>query len=241
MKIHLWPAFLLAVALISCTPTKKTQSFEAIFPREDYHQLAKSKGINNERWVDRLYENQVNVSNFDRFKKEGVDLTQVHGRDYQSRVLLSEVIVEGEILSEKENPASDVMFHTEYLVKVDKVIKTSNWTPADTILLKVRYGPVGDRYMAIIAGLDKYGVGEKAILYLEPMEKAFQVQDERISKGLELGKSRINADRNDPNIFQPLKKYLIKDKQVYEETSGYIGDKAEIVKGIKKMLSLNKY
>jgi hypothetical protein len=241
MKIYLWPAFLLAVVLISCAPMKKTQSFETIFPREDYHQLAKSKGINNERWVDRLYDHEVNMHNFDRFEKEGVDLRQVHGRDYQSRVLLSEVIVEGEILSEKENPASDVKFHTEYQVKVGRVIKTSNWEPADTILLKVQYGPVGDRYMAIIAGLDKYGVGEKAILFLEPMEKAFQVRDKRISKGLEIGKSRINADRNDPNIFQPLKKYLIKDKHVYEKTNGYIGDKAEIVKGIKKVLSLNKY
>ena len=210
--------------------------FDKQFSRNDYHAIAKAKGISNEVWINRLFNYKVNIKQFDAFKVQGVHLAEIHGSDYLSRAILTDAIIEGEIISKTENSSSDVMFHTEYSVSVDEVIKEPGHEVADTILLKVMYGPVGEMYMATIAGVDKYEVGEKAIIYLEAMERTFKSYEAHDSERID----RINADRNDLNIFRPLKKYLVKNGYIYERTDGKVEKKKQAVKKLRKLDKLNR-
>lgn len=227
------------LSILACSTTKNKIPFSQKITREAYHQIAKDFGLDNPDSADRLYDREVNIKNFDQFKAQGVDLSEIYGRDYKSRSLRSDVIIVGTIHSQKEDP-SDVLFHTEYSVSVDKVIKKKNWTPADSVTLKVTYGPAGKYTLASIAGTDRYHVGETVLLYLEPMEKTFKSYEARDLKNQTNSISKINADRKDPNIFQALKKYTFKGKKVYQQTEGLVGTKAEIFKGIKKMNQLNR-
>ncbi len=240
MKQALTFPILSLLLCLSCTSLKKSQSFNEHFTKQEYYKIAKAKGITNERWIDRLYGYEVNINNFDKFKEKGIDLATTYGNDYKSMVLRSEVILEGKIFSETED-SSNVMFHTEYQVAVEKVIKKMGWESSDTVTLKVIYGPIGNgRALATTSGTDRYQVGEHVLLYLEPMEKTFKAYErsDSINGNSNLVK-RINADRNDPNIFQPLKKYMIKDKGLYERTNGFIGKKSTVYKEIKSIVSLN--
>ncbi len=235
-KFLLLPFFLMALA---CTTAKKDLTFSEKIDREEYHQIAKAYKFDNSKWVDRLYDMEVNIKNYEQFKEHGVDLNTSYGRDYKSRSLRADVILVGTINTKREDN-SNVKFHTEYDVSVEKIIKKKNWTPADQVRLKVSYGPAGDRYMASIAGTDRYDVGETVLLYLEPIEKTFRAYETRGLADQSSAMSRINADRNDPNIFVPLKKYTFKDKDVYEQTNGLVGSQSTIFKGIKQMTILNQ-
>ena len=227
------------LGILACSTTKNNIPFSQKITREAYHQIAKDFGLDQANSIDRLYDREVNIKNFDQFKAQGVDLSEIYGRDYRSRSLRSDVIIVGTIHSQKEDPGN-VLFHTEYSVSVEKVIKKKNWIPTDSVTLKVTYGPAGKYTLASIAGTDRYQVGETVLLYLEPMEKTFQAYEARDLKNQTNSISRINANRKDPNVFQPLKKYTFKDGNVYEQTNGLLGTKSEIFKGIKKMNLLNR-
>ena len=234
--------FLVLVTISSCVYVGNTLEFQKEFDSEAYAQLAKEKGIDNERWIEILYEKEVNIRNFDKFKDQGIDLTKSYDNRYKHKswALFTEVIVEGTILSEKENAASDVMFHTEYLVKVDKTLKRKEWEIADTVKLKLMYGPVGNgRYMAVSSAGMRYKVGEHLLLFLEPMEKAHKIRENLPEE--KRSRNKINADRKDLNIYQPINKFTIKGKDIYHEGKrGVIGKKSTVFKEIKKVLSLNK-
>lgn len=228
--------FLCYASLLSCSGSKKIVDFEKQLDRAEYHAIAKEKGITNDVWTDRLYSYKVNISKFDEFYTQGVDLKLIYGMDYRSRSLLTDAIIEGKIISKTENASTDVMFHTAYEVVVEDVIKKFDHRLADTILLKVISGPVGDKYMALIAGVDRYEVGEKAIIYLEAMERTFKSYEERGSERLK----SVNSDRNNTNIFRPLKKYLVKNDYIYERTNGKIEKKKKAVRALRKLDKLNR-
>ena len=227
---------LLCISLSSCVNSKRQIDFDKHFDRAEYHTIAKAKGISNEVWINRLYNFKVNINQFDAFNAHGVNLAEVQGRGYLSRAILTDAIIEGEVISKKQNASPDVMFHTEYAVRVHDVIKAPEHQVADTILLKMMFGPVGDKYMALIAGVDKYEVGEKAIIYLEAMERTFKGYEEHGPERL----ARINADRSDLNIFRPLKKYLVKNGDIYERTNGKVEKKKKAVKALRKLDRLNR-
>ncbi len=172
--------FCLMVFLWCFSCSNKIVHFEKQYDKMEYHKIAKAKGISNAVWIDRLFDYKVNINKFDKFKSKGVNLNEIYAPDYKSSVLIADVVVEGEIISKKENPSRDVLFHTTYFVKVKNVLKQVNETLSDTIILKVTYGPVGNSYLPVTSGANKYEVGENVLLYLETMERTFKSYEENV-------------------------------------------------------------
>ena len=194
-----------------------------------YRELGFTKNI--ERYY---YKEGINLNKYEALKALGLDLkdfdVQVRRLNYKENALISDVIVTGTIVKRTYNPNQDVYFHSDYEIKVEKVIKGENLP--QIIHVKTISGPSGEMFINTSEDPELF-IGEKVLLCLD------YVSINEMTKVKERNGKQytINVSKGDLIINEKLSS---KSGYLYNIAKDRIGSDKEIIEIMSKITSINK-
>jgi hypothetical protein len=198
---------------------------------------AKHQKLQLRKDISYYTDRKINLDKINEFKKAGVDLQALDkkwGRafTYKETVLLADVIVEGKVIAKRFNTQKDVVFHSEYDVRVTKALKGG--PPAGSVVtIKCRSGMVeGGQYLDQVGEI-RLQVGENVLLYLNPVP--VHVFEKAKQNGENFGTLNATAAH-----FEIKDKFILKDAYVFDTDSKKVGKQATVEADILTIHSINQ-
>jgi len=184
--------------------------------REDYIQFAKCELDLHRNTAHQYYDCEVNLYNHEEFKKIDIDLKWIARKnpreDLQKAALFSGAIIEGTCISIEYHPQEKTLFRTTYQFEINKIIAKGYRSEKKIIKVKSPYGPNECRKLPV---RDRFLVGSKHLLYLNPIERKVRSRQSMFKHACDY------SDEGFKDYIERKFKMKFDEKEVYTLINGY--------------------
>lgn len=150
--------------------------------------------------ADQYYKHRIDVTQEAALRRAGLDLRELERNlridgpgGHLEMSLYADLVVRGTVIGLVTDSSRRVCYHSRYQVRV---AETWQGQPADTIMVRLATGPLGDTNGFTFSGAPRLALGEDVILHLNYVD--FAAHEE--AKKLGISTCANNAD---PDDFQP--------------------------------------
>ncbi|MDO7848286.1 hypothetical protein Q5H92_18105 [Hymenobacter sp. M29] len=144
------------------------------------------------------YQSRIDVTKEAALRRAGIDLRAMErsiridgAAPYEESSLFADQVVRGTVLRLVTDSSRGVSYHSRYTIRV---AETWQGRPADTVVVRLITGPIGDGLGITYAGAPRIQVGEDVILHLRYVD--FSVDEEAKKLG-----SPLSANNAAPGDF----------------------------------------
>ncbi|MDO7854015.1 hypothetical protein [Hymenobacter convexus] len=191
MKTRFLLAFLLWVALGGPAARAQPTTARAAFASDEAaarHKAAFAVAVRKagfKRPADGYYyKSRIDVTKEADLRRAGIDLRAMErfiridgAAPYEESSLFADVVVRGTVLRLVTDSSRNVCYHSRYTIRV---AETWQGRPADTVVVRLVTGPIGDGLGITYAGAPRIKVGEDAIFHLRYVDFAADEETKKL-------------------------------------------------------------